>query len=189
LPQVVVERIAGWFTFAYSEAVAVVAALFIAAACAAWFPVLAAVRNPHYGLSEMVIGYGLFLVSLLLHEFGHAAACKRFGERPGAIGFTLYLTFPALYSDVSSTWRLPRWQRVAVDAGGTYFQLVVVALYMASYIGTHWGPLRLAVYMAIGIALFNLNPHIAGAVFTLAVGAVVIRGLLRRTQRLIRSAG
>lgn len=290
LPQAVVERIAGRLTFAYNEAAAVVAALLVAAVCVAWFRVLATVRSPHYGLSEVVIGYALFLISLLLHEFGHATASKRFGERPGAIGFTLYLTFPALYSDVTSTWRLPRWQRVAVDIGGTYFQLVAVALYMVSYIGTHWEPLRLAVYMAVGIALFNLNPlfkfdgywvvadalgvpnlgqqyrkigrivlrrvtrqpngeslgwprpllaaiavyslamvsmwtyfaialvaamyrsalalvsgtaalleprhaweladawHIAGALFTLVVGAVVIRGLLQRTQRLIRDA-
>jgi putative peptide zinc metalloprotease protein len=290
LPQAVVERIAAWFTFAYGEAVAVAAALFIVAACAVWLPLLATIRHTHYGLNEVVIGYGLFLISLLFHEFGHAAACKRFGARPGAIGFTLYLTFPALYSDVSTTWRLPRWQRVVVDVGGTYFQFVVIALYMLGYAGTHWGPLPLAVSMAIGIALFNLNPlfkfdgywivadalgvpnlgqqyrkvarialrrakrrpneeslgwprpllaaivayslamvamwtyfaialviamyrselalvgntaalldarhaweladawHIAGALFTLVVGAVVVRGLLRRTQRLIRSA-
>jgi putative peptide zinc metalloprotease protein len=36
------------------------------------------------------IGYLLFLCSLLVHELGHAAACVRYGARPGAIGATMY---------------------------------------------------------------------------------------------------
>lgn len=159
LSQPIVERIAGCLRFAYGERAAVAAGLGIAACCLIWYRSLSLGPAPrHYGFPVLVEAYGLFLVSLLLHEFGHAAACARFGAKPGAIGFTLYLTFPALYSDVSTAWKLPRWHRVAVDVGGTYFQLVVVAAYMLAYAGSHWLPLRAAIYMSVATALFNLNP-------------------------------
>lgn len=103
-------------------------------------------------------GYLLFLASLVAHELGHAAACVRFGAKPGAIGATMYLLYPALYSDVTSVWALRRWQRVIVDLGGAYFQLVVCAGFVAGYLVTGWAPLRIAVLLTIAACVLSLNP-------------------------------
>jgi putative peptide zinc metalloprotease protein len=188
LPQAIVERIAGYFRFAYGERIAIGAALAIVACCMVWYHALSVIPHPHhYGLGVLSQAYGLFLVTLLLHEFGHAAACARFGARPGAIGFTLYLTFPALYSDVSTAWKLSRWQRVAVDIGGTYFQLVLVAVYMLAYAGSHWLPLRVAVYMAIGTALFNLNPLFKFDGYWIVADALGIPNLGQQYRKISRN--
>jgi len=103
-------------------------------------------------------GYLLFLLSLIIHELGHASACLYGGSEPSDIGFTIYLLYPAFYSDVSSAWRLGRWQRVMVDIGGNYFQLVVAALYLFGYYAVHWEPLRSAAVMIVYAAIFSLNP-------------------------------
>jgi putative peptide zinc metalloprotease protein len=63
----------------------------------------------------------------LIHELGHAAACAWYGLRPGEIGFGLYLVFPAFYTDVTKAWRLQPSRRAVVDAGGMYFQIILIA--------------------------------------------------------------
>lgn len=76
----------------------------------------------------------LFLISLIVHEFGHATACARFGAAPSSIGFAVYLIYPVLFSDVGTAWKLRRWQRVVVDLGGIYFQIWTMNIYAALYL-------------------------------------------------------
>lgn len=102
--------------------------------------------------------YLLFVFSMLIHELGHASACAHYGAAPDDIGATLYLIYPAFYSDVSAAWELSRFQRVVVDLGGTYFQFVVAAAFTGLYALTDWAPLGLAVFMILGVAAFSLNP-------------------------------
>jgi putative peptide zinc metalloprotease protein len=66
----------------------------------------------------------LDLLMLLFHEFGHAAACSRGGASPANIGCGLYVFWPALYTDVSDSYRLDRRGRVRTDLGGVYFNAV-----------------------------------------------------------------
>jgi putative peptide zinc metalloprotease protein len=89
---------------------------------------------------------------------GHASALKFFNKRCGEIGFGIYITIPALYTDVTQAWGLKRWQRVVVDIGGMYFQslyLIPIMLYNL-YI-----PLVEIHYIIVAILfsfLMNLNP-------------------------------
>lgn len=63
----------------------------------------------------------LTVVSAAFHELGHAAACRRGGGRPGAMGAALYLVWPVFYTDVTDSYRLGRAGRLRVDLGGLYF--------------------------------------------------------------------
>jgi putative peptide zinc metalloprotease protein len=112
-------------------------------------------RMPHEGY---FYAYLLFMVSLFLHEFGHAAACYRFGQEPDEIGFTIYLIYPALYSNVTSAWRLERWRRVVVDAGGIFFQSLVGSIYAILYWATGWAAFRVAFLMILVSVVWSLNP-------------------------------
>lgn len=60
------------------------------------------------------------------HEFGHAAATRYGGARPGAMGAGIYLVWPVFYTDVTDAYRLDRRGRLRVDLGGIYFNLVFV---------------------------------------------------------------
>lgn len=112
----------------------------------------------HGRLDTYLIGAALFFPVLVFHEFGHAAACARFGAAPGEIGGGLYLLFPVLYSDVDDAWRLSCPHRLMVDLGGVYFQLIATGFICALYVAT--GQLVLLVTIAVSISslLTNMNP-------------------------------
>ncbi len=86
---------------------------------------------------------GLTLASLVFHEFGHASACHYSGARPGCIGFGLYLVWPALYTDVTDVYRIPRAGRLRTDLGGVYFNVIFI-LAAATCYGVTGNPVFLA---------------------------------------------
>lgn len=89
--------------------------------------------------------YALLTVSAMVHELGHAAACRYSGARPGEIGFGLYLVFPAFYTDVTDSYRIGRSGRVRTDLGGLYFNVLTVLALAAGYLATGSAVLLLTV--------------------------------------------
>ena len=71
------------------------------------------------------------VLSAGFHEFGHAAAARRGGSTPGAMGVGLYLIWPAFYTDVTDSYRLSRAGRLRTDLGGLYFNALVVVATVA----------------------------------------------------------
>ena len=59
------------------------------------------------------------VLSAGFHEFGHAAAARRGGATPGAMGAGIYLVWPAFYTDVTDSYRLGRWGRVLPTSVGS----------------------------------------------------------------------
>ncbi len=155
IPQVFVNKIASCFSVAYYQPVALFLLAFIVTAT------VVAPRNDrffHFTGEDLIWGYFFFFISLLLHELGHASACVRYGSQPSDIGFTIYLIFPAFYSDVTDAWKLKRLQRLIVDLGGIFFQLVVGAVYVFIYNFTQWTALKIAILMIASSCLLYLNP-------------------------------
>lgn len=100
------------------------------------------------------------IISVIFHEFGHAAACQKFGAKSGKIGFGFYILSPVFFSDVSDAWRLTRKERIIVDLGGIYVQLIITSLLNILFLFI--GDLRifaLTSLISVGI-LFNLNPFL-----------------------------
>ncbi|MBQ4633265.1 MAG: hypothetical protein IJB46_07980 [Prevotella sp.] len=85
----------------------------------------------------LIAGLYLFMAfSSLVHEIGHAAACRHYGVPHGNIGLGLYLNLPVFYTDVTHVWKLSRQQRCVVNFGGVYFQmLLLIPLLTAAIIG------------------------------------------------------
>lgn len=100
----------------------------------------------------------LCLLSILIHELGHAAAVSRFGGTPGTIGWGLYLLLPTFFADVSQLWRFPRRHRMVVDLGGAYFQLLVFVVFagLTAYTGSQ--ELLAACHLIDVMVLMALNP-------------------------------
>jgi multidrug efflux pump subunit AcrA (membrane-fusion protein) len=67
-------------------------------------------------------------VVILIHELGHAYACKHFGGEVRELGFMLIYFQPAFYCNVSDAWSFPeRRARLWVTAAGGWIQLVVAS--------------------------------------------------------------
>jgi putative peptide zinc metalloprotease protein len=97
----------------------------------------------------------------ILHEFGHALACKHFGGEIHELGIMLLVFVPCLYCDVSDSWQLAsKWKRILVSAAGILVELVIAAI--ATIICWHADPNSL-------LALIALDVMVICTVHTLAV--------------------
>lgn len=101
---------------------------------------------------------GLCLLSILCHEFGHAAAVSRYGGTPGKIGFALYLLMPSFFADVSEIWRFRRKHRMVVDLGGVYFQQLAFAVFALLGLWTSSPAYFVACHLIDVMILLTLNP-------------------------------
>ncbi|HKA82683.1 MAG TPA: AAA family ATPase [Acidimicrobiales bacterium] len=95
----------------------------------------------------ILVVLAIVAASVVFHEFGHAAACRYGGGRPGRIGMGLYLVYPALYTDVTDAQRLGRAARVRTDLGGVYFNGLAILGVAAGYAITGYEPLVLAIVL------------------------------------------
>jgi putative peptide zinc metalloprotease protein len=89
----------------------------------------------------LLVVLGLSLVSMVFHECGHAAACRYGGARPGRIGMGLYVLWPALFTNVTDSYRLGRAGRLRTDLGGVYFNAVFAVVLAGAYRVTGYLPL------------------------------------------------
>lgn len=110
----------------------------------------------HPGLLLAV--FAASLVSAGFHEFGHAAAARRGGATPGAIGVGLYLVWPAFYTDVTDTYRLNRRGRLRTDLGGLYFNSIAALVVFGIWWVTGWEPLLLLIAMQVLQMIRQLPP-------------------------------
>jgi putative peptide zinc metalloprotease protein len=162
-----------------------VAAVLIALAAIVAALALVGGRTPAPG-SEFLAAYVLFFLSLIVHEFGHAAACSRYGGRPSAIGFGIYLAFPVLFSNVTAAWEMRRWQRVVVDLGGIYLQGLVGAGYLAASLATGSRTLVLAAALVGFSCLLSLNPFFKFDGYWAIGDALGVVNLGRQRGRLLK---
>lgn len=171
----------------FQPAVALLGALLIALAAAIFCFAAPYVEVSKIPGSQLLAGLGLFLISCVAHELGHAGACLRFGVRPGSIGLGLYLAFPVLYSDVSRIWRLHRWQRVAVDVGGSYVQCLCGAMYVMLYLHAHCAALIFATALIISATLLNMNPLFRFDGYWIVADSLGVTGLHAHAAAVIRN--
>ena len=112
-----------------------------------------ALYEPHLLLAVV----GLTVLSAGFHELGHAAACRYGGAQPGAMGFGLYLVWPAFYTDVDDCMRLSRWGRLRVDLAGLYFN----AVFAVAVAGLWWSVREDALLLGIASQLVQMVRQLA----------------------------
>ena len=108
---------------------------------------------------------GLFLLVVVItvlsagfHEFGHAAAARRGGATPGAMGAGVYLVWPAFYTDVTDSYRLGRGGRLRTDLGGLYFNAIIAIAIIGAWWATGFDALLLVVVTQILQMIRQLTP-------------------------------
>lgn len=138
------------------QAGSVIAVLFVILTATHVTPILSASTLP-LSTPAILFLFTAILITTLLHELGHAAACLRFGKTPGAIGLALYLMFPVFYTNVSVAWMLPRRQRAIVDAGGLTVDALVVSILLIAANLCRVHALYVIVYFKLLAMAYNGN--------------------------------
>ncbi|MFC3394436.1 HlyD family efflux transporter periplasmic adaptor subunit [Brenneria rubrifaciens] len=100
----------------------------------------------------------------ILHELGHAYACKHFGAKVASMGVAFLVMMPVLYTDTSGSWTLTRRrQRMAIGAAGMLTELTLAAWATLAWSFLPDGMLRSAAFMLatttwIMTLAINLSP-------------------------------
>lgn len=102
--------------------------------------------------------YAIMLITTFIHELGHLSACRRWACPHGAMGFGLYFFSPVFFADVTSTWRLKRWQRIVVDLGGIYLELLSIPILWVLFLLTDDYTYLMAIVATDMVILSNLEP-------------------------------
>jgi CRP-like cAMP-binding protein/Zn-dependent protease len=146
---------------AYSRAGAIVAVLVGLGGIVAAVPVLRTASPGDFGLGGILVAFVLLLVAGIGHEIAHAVATKAEGCRVGRAGIGLFWFTPVVYVDTSSTWAIPRWGRIRVNAAGPLFNLAFAGLLgLASRLasGITQDVLVWLALANVALVIFNLSP-------------------------------
>ncbi len=117
--------------------------------------------------------YAAILIVKLVHELGHAFACKHFGRQSGTggevhqMGLTFLFFTPLPFVDASSAWGLrDKWHRIIVGASGMLAELAIAALAAilwtrtADGSATHAIAYNIMLIASISSLAFNGNPFL-----------------------------
>jgi putative peptide zinc metalloprotease protein len=102
--------------------------------------------------------FAITVASAGFHEFGHAAALRRGGGMPGAMGAGLYMVWPAFYTDVTDSYRLGRGARLRTDLGGLYFNALLALATFGIWAVVRWDGLLLVIATQILQMIRQLPP-------------------------------
>ncbi|MBO6512788.1 MAG: HlyD family efflux transporter periplasmic adaptor subunit [Phycisphaerales bacterium] len=145
----------------------------------------------------MLDGNNVFLLvaSLIglkvVHEFGHAFACRAFGGYVPEMGVFLVLFTPLAYVDATDSWGFNKThQRAIVTLGGVYFESIVGAIAVFVWALTEPSTVNTVAYQVmilstVTTALFNLNPLLRYDAYYLVSDLAGVPNLRKRCQEAV----
>lgn len=164
--------------------IAVVTAAFVAAC---WWVLMvkglgAATHEAFANPALLLLIFAITILSAGFHEFGHAAAARKGGATPGAMGAGLYLVWPAFFTDVTDSYRLGRGGRLRTDLGGLYFNAIVAVATMGLWWATGFDALLLVVATQILQMVRQLLPLIRFDGYHILADATGVPDLFQRIK-------
>jgi putative peptide zinc metalloprotease protein len=129
----------------------------------------------------------------VIHEFGHAYACKVFEGHVPEMGAFFILFTPCAYVDATDSWSFTsRLRRIIVALGGVYFESIIGAL--ALFVWAFTGPslLNTIAYQTVLLSTvvtlaFNLNPLMRYDGYYIVSDLVGIPNMRERANSQIRT--
>jgi putative peptide zinc metalloprotease protein len=122
--------------------------------------VASATAQAFHSPALLLLVFALAVASAGFHELGHAAACRYGGATPGGMGMGMYLVWPAFYTDVTDSYRLPRRDRLRVDLGGLYFNALVAVVTLGVWMAWRMDALLLLAALQVLQMVKQLSPVI-----------------------------
>jgi putative peptide zinc metalloprotease protein len=120
------------------------------------------VNSIYNGLTKQYMIYLVIfsLFSTILHELGHATACRKFGASHGNIGAGFYLFMPVFYADVSDAWKLKSSERVIIDFAGIYMEILISSILTILFLISHKFIFLITAFYTLIQTYRNLNPFL-----------------------------
>ncbi len=125
----------------------------------------------------------------VIHEFGHAYACKRYGGHVPEMGVLLIAFTPCAYVDATAAWGFVRKrERIMVCLAGMYVESVIAAIALFAWAASDVGGLNTFAYQTFLLASvvtvgFNLNPLMRYDGYYVLSDLIDMPNLRRRASR------
>lgn len=113
-----------------------------------------------YSNVNYVIVALLMIGTMLFHELGHIAACRKFNIKHGGIGVGVYIVFPVAYADITSVWTATKKQRIIANLGGVFTEYLYAFILLGVFFYTNNATYLLTFAIIVTKAFFELNPFI-----------------------------
>jgi putative peptide zinc metalloprotease protein len=138
---------------------------------------------------NLVLLWLVFPLIKALHEFGHAAACKRWGAEVHDVGVVFLVLVPVPYVEASaSTVFRSKWHRAVVGASGMGVELFLAAIAFYFWLLVEPGLLRAVLFNVMVVAgvstlLFNGNPLLRYDAYYILSDLIEMPNLATRATR------
>lgn len=99
-------------------------------------------------------------ISIIFHEIGHIAACRRFTGKSGEMGVGLYIIFPVLFSNISPIWRATKMEKVITNLAGVYMQSILATICLIISLFYNYGFLEQFYVMITIYSLLQILPFV-----------------------------
>lgn len=178
-------RITAPFTVLFNQLIVVAVTTAFLASCWWVLMVKGLASATHEAFEKPVLLLLIFAVTILsagFHEFGHAAAARKGGSTPGAMGAGLYLIWPAFFTDVTDSYRLGRAGRLRTDFGGLYFNAIVAVAIMGLWWASGFDALLLVVVTQILQMVRQLLPLVRFDGYHILADAAGVPDLFQRIK-------
>lgn len=145
--------------------------------------------------SNLGLLYIGFIIAKVVHEFGHAAACRLHAGEVHKMGVMLLIFAPMPYVDATASWGFRhRWPRLLVGASGVLAELAVAAVAALLWAHTAPGVVNSIAYNVIFVAsvssvFFNLNPLLRFDGYHMLVDLIDVPNLFQRSRDQLRYLG
>ena len=123
-------------------------------------PDFASLRSP-----ALLVGYGMiFIVTRMIHEFGHAVVCRRVGASCKDAGVIVSFGMLCPYVDITDAWKVgSRLNRMGVALAGIYSECILAFFAAVIWLATHPGwihnlAMQILLVCTVTTLLFNANP-------------------------------
>ncbi|MBR2641868.1 MAG: hypothetical protein IKD46_01960 [Lentisphaeria bacterium] len=141
-------------------------------------------------------GLAKYFVAILflkvVHEMAHSLAANHFGCKVRAVGMSFIVFYPRLFTDTTDSWRLPRRQRLLIDAAGIISELLVggIAALLWCYMPPGAGKSTMFYIFAVSTLstlLANGNPLIRYDGYYILCDLLNMENLMGRSIEYLRS--
>ena len=127
----------------------------------------------------------------IIHESGHMAANMHFNCRVRAIGISVIFLYPRFYSDTTDSWRLPRKQRLLVDAGGLLSEIICGGWAALAWSYLPPGNLQSTMFFIFAVStastiLVNGNPLIRFDGYYIICDILNVENLMQRSSEYLK---
>lgn len=127
-----------------------------------------------------------YFVTIIFHELGHVAACKKFTGKNGGMGIGIYIIYPVFFSNISAIWHATKREKIIANLAGIYMQLWFVPIFLIYGI---WSNDHFFVdfsQMLIFISVIQILPFVRSDGYWLLSDIFNVSNLLSRSQANIK---